>query len=59
MLERELSYDGCSNKQLCPPTKGEVDIVFGADPVGVCLSLVCRYLVNQWAEWYQICVEIY
>ena len=49
-----LNYDGCSNKYLCPPTEGEGDIVFGADPVCVGMTLV-----NQLAEWYQICVDTY
>ena len=33
-----------------PPTEGEGDIIFGVDPVGISMTLVCRYLVNQWAD---------
>ena len=46
---------------LCPPIYGEGDIlILVRDPVGSLLHtfLSAQYLVNQWLESYQICLDI-
>ena len=52
---------------LSPPPKGSWKYCFGADSVGVCVSVsVCicdtflceRYLMNKWTDWNQICMDI-
>ena len=61
MISKKLAWIGSLELLLCTATKGEGGhISFSADPGRRRRrdSLVSPYLLNQWVEFYQTCMDI-